>query len=70
MSSRRPARARLGGSLGVSALVHAGVLAAAVVLARPEPPLVLPPVYRVQLFAAPPGPRQMGVVQPPPAAAA
>ncbi|HEX5580490.1 MAG TPA: TonB family protein [Gemmatimonadaceae bacterium] len=69
MSTRRPARARIGGPLGVSALVHVGVLAAAAVLARPEPPLVLPPVYRVQLFAAPPGPRQIGVVQPPPPAA-
>ncbi len=67
---RRPAGTRLGGPLGASALVHVGALAAAVMLARPEPTLELPPVYRVQLFAAPPGPRQVGVVQPPPAAAA
>ena len=61
----------LGVPLGVSAGLHVVVLAAMFVL-RPAPPPPLPPVYRVDIVAAPPGPRQAGVVRPatptPPAA--
>ena len=52
---------RLGPSMAFSALVHLVVVAGAVMWARrPEP--ARPPVYRVQLLGAPPGPRQAGVV--------
>ncbi|HEU4565944.1 MAG TPA: TonB C-terminal domain-containing protein [Gemmatimonadaceae bacterium] len=63
---RRPDRggARLAGPLGVSAVLHALLLAALFVL-RPEAPPPMPPMYRVDLVAAPPGPRQIGVVRPP-----
>ena len=60
--------ARLGGPLGVSALLHASIIAA-VIFARPAPPKALPPVYRVNLIAAPPGPRAIGEVTPEPAPA-
>lgn len=55
--------------IALSVLVHAG-LAAGLVSLRPEPEPVLPPVYRVNLLAAPPGPRAAGVVpaRPEPAA--
>ena len=51
-----------------SAVAHAAVVAA-FMLARGTPPAPAPPTYRVNLVAAPPGPRQIGVVQPTPAAA-
>jgi outer membrane biosynthesis protein TonB len=60
--------ARLGGPLGVSALLHASIIAA-VIFARPAPPKALPPVYKVNLIAAPPGPRAIGEVTPEPAPA-
>jgi periplasmic protein TonB len=60
--------ARLGGPLGVSALLHASIFAAAI-FARPAPPKALPPVYKVNLIAAPPGPRAIGQVTPEPAPA-
>jgi len=60
--------ARLGGPLGVSALLHASIIAAAI-FARPAPTKALPPVYKVNLVAAPPGPRAIGEVTPEPAPA-
>jgi protein TonB len=36
-------------------------------VARGTPPVPMPPTYRVNLIAAPPGPRQIGEVQPTPA---
>jgi len=60
--------ARLGGPLGVSAVLHASIIAAAI-FARPAPPKALPPVYKVNLIAAPPGPRAIGEVTPQPAPA-
>lgn len=61
---RRASSARLGMPLGVSAAVHLALFALAI-LVRPDAPPTLPPVYRVNLYAAPPGPRQAGVVRPP-----
>ena len=61
---RRPAPAgRLGGSLAIAAALHATALAA-LFLARPSAPTPMPPIYRVDLVAAPPGPRAVGSVAP------
>jgi periplasmic protein TonB len=60
-------RARLGPTLGVSLLLHLAV-AVPLVLARPDRAPGLPPIYRVDLIAAPPGPRQEGIVTPQPTA--
>ncbi|HEY2065746.1 MAG TPA: TonB family protein [Gemmatimonadaceae bacterium] len=51
----------------VSAALHL-VVAALVVLGRRDASVPMPPTYRVNLVAAPPGPRQIGVVQPTPPA--
>ena len=53
----------------VSAALHL-VVAALFVLGRHGAPVAMPPTYRVNLVAAPPGPRQVGVVQPTPPAPA
>lgn len=53
--------------LTVSAVLHV-VGVAAFLMMRGAPQVSVPPTYRVSLIAAPPGPRQVGVVQPPPAA--
>ena len=50
-----------------SAVLHL-VVVSAFLLARGAPSVPMPPTYRVSLIAAPPGPRQVGVVQPAPAA--
>ena len=52
--------------IAVSAALHVAVVAA-FALARGTPSVPVPPTYRVSLIAAPPGPRQVGVVQPTPA---
>jgi periplasmic protein TonB len=52
---------RLGLPIGVSAVLHASLIALAI-FARPGPPKGLPPVYKVNLVAAPPGPRAIGEV--------
>ncbi|MHB0947703.1 MAG: TonB C-terminal domain-containing protein [Gemmatimonadaceae bacterium] len=57
----------MGGPLAVSALLHGAVVAIALML-RGEPAPSMPPTYRVNLVAAPPGPRAIGVVRPPEAA--
>lgn len=65
-SARSRAKAtRLGGPIAFSAVVHAAVIAALVIV-RPAPLPPLPPVYRVDLVAAPPGPRAEGIVPPTP----
>ncbi len=61
-------RPSLRGPVGASLLLHAGVLTALLVLRPPAAP-ILPPVYRVRLVAAPPGPRAVGVVRETPAPA-
>ena len=62
---RAPSTTRLGGPLGFSAVLHASLLAAAIFV-RPEKPRALPPVYKVNLVAAPAGPRAIGEVTPAP----
>jgi hypothetical protein len=59
------AEPRLGGGVAVSVLLH-GALVAAFFLLRAGTPPPMPPLYKVQLFAAPPGERAIGVVQPQP----
>lgn len=59
---------RLGLPVALSVAFHA-LLVVLVFLARPAPAPPSPPVYRVELIAAPPGPRQIGVVNPPTPAA-
>jgi protein TonB len=54
--------------IAASAVLHL-VVVAGFLLARGAPSVPAPPTYRVSLIAAPPGPRQIGVVQPTPAAA-
>jgi protein TonB len=58
-------RTRLAPTLAVSFLLHLAV-AVPLVLARPDRAPALPPIYRVDLIAAPAGPRQAGVVTPQP----
>jgi periplasmic protein TonB len=58
-------RARLGPTLGVSLLLHLAV-GIPLFLARPEAAPARPPIHRVDLVAAPPGPRQEGIVAPQP----
>jgi periplasmic protein TonB len=48
--------------IGASVLFHGALISALIVL-RPPPAPSLPPVYRVQLIAAPAGPRAIGVVR-------
>ena len=57
----------LTGSLGVSAVVHLTIIGLALWALRPGPPVVLPPIYKVDIVAAPPGPRAIGQVTPAPA---
>ncbi len=52
--------------IAVSLVLHVAA-AAAFIVARPSTRAPMAPVYRVTLVAAPPGPRQIGVVQPAPA---
>ena len=57
---------RLKVGLTMSAVVHVGIFAALLLWSTREVPL-RPPVYRVNLVGAPPGPRQIGVVNQRPA---
>jgi periplasmic protein TonB len=57
---------RLGGPMSVSVVLHASLIAAAI-FARPGPPKALPPVYKVNLIAAPAGERAIGAVTKEPA---
>ena len=64
--ARPEGRSPLALPLGVSAAVHVVVAAAIFVSGRGDAPPALPPMYRVDLVAAPPGPRAIGVVNPTP----
>ncbi len=63
----RTGDSRMGLPLVASALLHGALVALALAL-RGEPAPPMPPTYRVNLVAAPPGPRAIGVVRPPDAA--
>jgi len=56
----------LGGPFGMSVALHLSVLALALIAIRKSPPEALPPAYRVNIVAAPPGERAIGEVQPEP----
>lgn len=60
-----PRPASLGVPVTASVLFHAAVIAAFVVVG-PDAPPPSPPIYRVNMVAAPPGPPAIGVVQPTP----
>ncbi len=64
MSVRAPRQPTLATPFAGSVLLHAAV-AAALLFVRPARALTPPPVYQVDLVAAPPGPRSVGVVKPP-----
>mgnify|MGYP001205416166 CR=1 FL=1 len=68
MSRAAPAPgAELTGWLGISVLLHAAILVSVFTLTS-RPPVAAPPIYRVDIVAAPPGQRAEGVVLPTPAA--
>ena len=67
MAARRPARS-IALPIGVSALLHVALFASVFVL-RAAAPKNLPPMYKVDIVAAPPGPRAAGVVTEAPAPA-
>ena len=58
----RAREGRLTGPFGVSAVVHVAILGWALWALRPGPPVTLPPIYKVNIVAAPPGPRAIGEV--------
>ena len=55
---------RMSGPIGVSLGLHLSLVAIALVGLRKAPPQALPPIYRVDIVAAPPGPRAIGEVRP------
>jgi periplasmic protein TonB len=57
---------RLAGPIGASALLHVGVLSVLLLLTT-KAPVVSPPIYKVDIVAAPPGKRAIGIVPPTPA---
>ena len=65
-SQRSVSPTRLRSGLLLSAGVHV-LMVAAVIFWSTRPQAPRPPVYRVNLVGAPPGPRQVGVVSPQPA---
>jgi protein TonB len=66
VSVARRAPRSLAGPIGVSALLHAAVIASLLVMyTGANGPM--PPMYKVELVAAPPGPRAVGVVTTAPA---
>lgn len=58
-----PGSARLAGPLAAAVALHA-TAALALFLGRPARPAAMPPIYRVEIVAAPPGPRAAGTVSP------
>jgi protein TonB len=65
--SNRAGDGGLTGSLGASAAAHVAILALAFWFLRPGPPVILPPIYKVNIVAAPAGPRAIGEVTSAPA---
>ena len=68
MTSGWESSVRLKGPLGVSVALHLTIVALVLLSFRKEAPQALPPIYKVNIVAAPPGPRAIGTVQPEPAA--
>jgi protein TonB len=66
MTAVRRAPRSLATPIAVSALLHA-VIITPFILLRAGPPSLLPPMYKVELIAAAPGPRAVGVVSDAPA---
>ena len=64
----RPPRRGLGLPIAISAGLHV-VIASLFIAAKPAAPKARPPIYRVNIVAAPPGPRQIGAVTPTPTTA-
>lgn len=62
--TRAEGRSRLALPLTFSTLGHAAAVAA-LIFVHPAPPKAMPPMYRVNIVAAPPGPRAEGIVAPP-----
>ncbi|HEX6575346.1 MAG TPA: TonB C-terminal domain-containing protein [Gemmatimonadaceae bacterium] len=58
---------RLKGPAGISLALHATIVLLVLLSFRKEGPQALPPIYKVNIVAAPPGPRAIGTVQPEPA---
>lgn len=58
-------RNSLKGPLGFSALLHVSLLGVLLWGFRSSPPVKLPPMYKVNIVAAPAGPRAIGEVRPP-----
>jgi hypothetical protein len=66
MAARRSSGGALGaGSFGFSVALHLMILTTLFIV-RPQGPRITAPVYRVDLVAAPPGPRAIGEVRPQP----
>lgn len=59
---------RLTGPAGISLALHATLVALVVAGFRKSAPEPMPPIYKVNIIAAPAGPRAIGVVQPEPIA--
>lgn len=57
---------RLSGPLGMSLVFHASIIALALVSFKHKQPEALPPIYKVDIVAAPPGERAIGEVTPEP----
>ncbi|MGK2961600.1 MAG: hypothetical protein ACSLFK_05555, partial [Gemmatimonadaceae bacterium] len=64
---RRSENAHLKGPMGVSLALHLTLVALVMLGTRKGEEIALPPVYKVNIVAAPAGPRAIGVVQPEPA---
>lgn len=64
---RRSENAHLKGPMGVSLGLHLTLVVFVMLGTRKGEDIVLPPVYKVNIVAAPAGPRAIGVVQPEPA---
>jgi protein TonB len=62
--AQRRTESRHVGSFALSALCHAAVGALAFQSLKQPQPIALPPMYRVNIVAAPPGERAIGVVKP------
>ncbi|MGH7654288.1 MAG: TonB C-terminal domain-containing protein [Gemmatimonadaceae bacterium] len=66
MIAARPAPRSLTGPIGASLLLHAAIIVPLIVM-QTSAPVAVPPMYKVELIAAPPGERAVGVVTTAPA---